>query len=149
MREKGTFSDADAVMARAKWNVGKMADASAEHARLACAVTGANVPGPGNAGAARPVANATAPPKPAAKASEQSGGSGDSEALKRIEKAIAAVTAKGGNDESNRAKKKADRFARGRLPDGKWCKSGTCQYNHDKKHPCTPCYSDPRVEVTI
>eukprot|EP00966_Prymnesium_polylepis_P171824 3973823-Prymnesium_polylepis.1 len=63
MREKGTFSDADAVMARAKRNVGKMADASAEHARLACAVTGASAPGPGNTGAARaPVACRGTPP---------------------------------------------------------------------------------------
>eukprot|EP00966_Prymnesium_polylepis_P118222 2733408-Prymnesium_polylepis.2 len=64
-----------------------MADASAEHARLACAVTGVNAPimrGPC-------VANATTPPKPAAKISEQSGGSGENDALKRIEKAIAAV----------------------------------------------------------
>eukprot|EP00966_Prymnesium_polylepis_P287011 6629570-Prymnesium_polylepis.1 len=76
-------------MARAKRNVGKMADASAEHALLAYAVTGVNAPimrGPC-------VANATAPPTPAAK-NEQSGGSGENDALKRIEKAIAAVIAK-------------------------------------------------------
>ena len=151
MREKGTFGDSDAVMARAKRNVGKMADASVEHARLACAV-GCRPLGPRcAAGAFPPAAGAAAQPRPAATPSDQGGGSGESEAIKRIEKALAAVIAKGGGgkDDSARAKKKAERFARGRLPDGAFCKSGTCQYNHDEKHPGKPCYNDPRVEITI
>eukprot|EP00966_Prymnesium_polylepis_P051749 1198117-Prymnesium_polylepis.2 len=119
-----------------------MADASAEHARLACAVSGV-VTAPKLPAAAPPAAGGTDPQKPSA-----NGGAGDSE----CDSAIAAVMAKGdtANDDSNRAKKKAKRVARSRLPDGKWCKSGTCQqYNHDEKHPGKPCYSDPRVEVTI
>ena len=140
MREKDTFKDPDAVMARAKRNVGKLADASAEHARLACAVGGV---------AMRPKLPAVAPSHVAPSAA--GGSAGESEALKRIEKALAAVMAKSGvaNDASHRVKKNAERVQRNRLPDDKWCKSGTCQYNHDEKHPGKPCYSDPRVEVTI
>eukprot|EP00966_Prymnesium_polylepis_P240610 5564406-Prymnesium_polylepis.1 len=45
--------------------------------------------------------------------SSAGGGAGESEVIKRIEKAIAAVMAKGGaaNDVSNRAKKTAERVA--------------------------------------
>eukprot|EP00966_Prymnesium_polylepis_P041771 969712-Prymnesium_polylepis.1 len=68
-------------MARAKRNVGKMADPSAEHARLACAVGGV-VTAPKRPVAAPPAAVATDSQKLPA-----SGGAGDSEALKRIEKA--------------------------------------------------------------
>ena len=69
---------------------------------------------------------------------------------KQIEQALAAVLKRGNaNDQSARAKKKEERAARGRLPDDAWCKSGTCQYDHDRKHPGKPCYNDPRVEITI
>eukprot|EP00966_Prymnesium_polylepis_P289564 6688315-Prymnesium_polylepis.1 len=71
-------------MARAKRNVGKIADASAEHARLACAVGGV---------AKRPKLPAVAPSAAGGTDSQKSsagGGAGESEALKRIEKALAA-----------------------------------------------------------
>ena len=38
---------------------------------------------------------------------------------------------------------------RGRLPEGKRCKSGTCDLNHDEKYPGRPCYSDPRVAIAV
>eukprot|EP00966_Prymnesium_polylepis_P151985 3510787-Prymnesium_polylepis.1 len=83
----------------------------------------------------RPKLPAVAPSQVAPSAA--GGSAGKSEALERIEKALAAVMAKSGvaNDASHRVKKNAERVQRNRLLDDKWCKSGTCQYNHDEKHP--------------
>eukprot|EP00965_Chrysotila_dentata_P061495 2036261-Pleurochrysis_carterae.AAC.1 len=30
------------------------------------------------------------------------------------------------------------------LPNGQWCSKGSCQFNHDKVNPGSPCYRDPR-----
>ena len=43
----------------------------------------------------------------------------------------------------------AERSLRGRLPDGKLCKSGTCPLDHDIKYPGKPCFNDPRVAISI
>eukprot|EP00966_Prymnesium_polylepis_P143173 3304687-Prymnesium_polylepis.1 len=56
----------------------------------------------------------------------------------------AALAGKGGGrgkDDSNRQKKIAEHSSRGRLPDGQRCKSETCNFDHDAKHPGKPCYS--------
>ena len=56
----------------------------------------------------------------------------------------------GGADAESRRKQKAEeRKRRGRLPEGKRCKSGTCDLNHDEKYPGRPCYSDPRVAISV
>ena len=61
MRDKGTYGDPDAVMARAKRRVGRVADASVEHARLACAVGAVSAPqlpsAPAGAGRPPPAAS--------------------------------------------------------------------------------------------
>ena len=55
----------------------------------------------------------------------------------------------GGDAESKRKLKAEERKKRGRLPEGKRCKSGTCDLNHDEKYPGRPCYSDPRVAISV
>ena len=55
----------------------------------------------------------------------------------------------GGDAESKRKLKAEERKKRGRLPEGKRCKSGTCELNHDEKYPGRPCYSDPRIAISV
>eukprot|EP00966_Prymnesium_polylepis_P137809 3184970-Prymnesium_polylepis.1 len=113
-----------------------MADPSLEHARLACSLGMA----PSAGGGAQPGV---------ALESELS-----SREKRIVDKAVAAALGKlpsgprkPEGEQSNRQKKVADRNSRGRLPEGKRCSSGTCNFDHDAKHPGKPCFSDPRVEI--
>ena len=139
MRTAKTFDNPSAVKEAATTRVGMMADPSVEHARLACALGYAPPPPPTS-----PPPRGSAPPVAAAVPGVDA---------KAIEKAVVAALAKkglgGGEDKSNRQKKLAERNQRGRLPDGTRCKSGTCNFDHDVKHPGKPCFSDPRVEIII
>ena len=144
MRAAGTFDNPEAVKEAATTRVGMMADPSVEHARLACAL-GRAPPPP----AAPPSAGGVMPPAAAAAPVAASGID-----PKAIEKAVVAALAKkglgsGGDDKSKRKQKTEDRKSRGRLPDGQRCKAGTCNFDHDVKHPGKPCFSDPRVEIII
>eukprot|EP00966_Prymnesium_polylepis_P253609 5862044-Prymnesium_polylepis.1 len=149
MREKSTFDQPDMVMERAKRRVARMADPSVEHARLACALgvqpssPSKSTPPGVSPGQSRPGVDRGDKPEAAAERADL--------AMQRIEKAVAAAlkARDKGDDKSNKAKKREERYSRGRLPDGKWCSSGTCQYNHDTKHPGKPCIADPRVGITI
>ena len=150
LRELGKMDDPEEAKTRAMRAVAAAADPIAEHARLAMALGhGGQAPAappavyPG-AYAATPV---TAPPA--------SGGTGPITAADVQRIVAAAVNGErppaggGGDAESKRKKKAEERKMRGRLPEGKRCKSGTCDLNHDEKYPGRPCYSDPRVAIAV
>eukprot|EP00966_Prymnesium_polylepis_P211232 4891665-Prymnesium_polylepis.1 len=105
-----------------------MADPSVEHARLACALGHAPPP------PASPPPRGNGPP---VAASDRTGHEIDAKAIQKA--VVAALAKKGlgaGNDgKSNRQKKSDEHNLRGRLPDGKRWKAGTCNFDHDTKHP--------------
>ena len=150
LHELGKMNDPEEAKTRAMRAVAAAADPVAEHARLAMALghggrsLGTSPASPAPAYAATP---ANAPPAP--------GGTGSiTEA--DVQRIVAAAVkgnqppGGGGADAESRRKQKAkERSLRGRLPEGKRCKSGTCDLNHDEKYPGRPCYSDPRVAIAV
>ena len=146
-RTAKTFGDPDAVKAIATTRVGMMADPSLEHARLACSL------------GVVPSAPPACPISPSAGVGVKTGGALESDMSAKqqsyVDRMIAAAIGKMPGaprkdaDASNRQQKIAERNMRGRLPDGKRCKSGTCNFDHDVKHPGKPCFSDPRVEIIV
>ena len=146
-RTAKTFGDPDAVKAIATTRVGMMADPSLEHARLACSL------------GVVPSAPPACPISPSAGVGVKTGGALESDMSAKqqsyVDRMIAAALGKMPSaprkdaDASNRQQKIAERNMRGRLPDGKRCKSGTCNFDHDVKHPGKPCFSDPRVEIIV
>ena len=154
----GTLSDSTVVINRCTELVAENADVGVEHAVMAAALLPA---GPQRAAAMAaamlPVAVNVAAPAPA----QSTGGKSDPflQMLKahagESKQAAAALAAYTGGpppkanpkDKSGRDKKKEARAAREaqhRLPDGKFCKANSCNFDHDTRYPGMPCYRDPK-----
>ena len=167
LRASGKFDNPAEVKRRATQVVAQGADAAAEHSRLAMSLGyGGTMPGANALPASPPSMQYGAPPggypglhsatpaNPAVAPPATAGGGGMSEAdVRRI--VAAAVQSNrppaGGaaEAEAKRKLKAEERKKRGRLPEGKRCKAGTCDLNHDEKYPGRPCYSDPRVAISV
>jgi hypothetical protein len=153
-------TDTALALERLTRRVARAADPALENARLALSMAPADLttkiaavmhtPGSGAAIAAATASKAAAaqsPQPPLAPAA----GSATAPATKQqvqqwIAQALAAVDAPADAQKKAAAKKGAGGKAKergGRLPEGTWCKSGSCQYRHDEKFPNKPCYRFP------
>ena len=144
---------------RATQVVAQGADPAAEHARLAMALGYSGVM-PGTAAPPSSTPLGTQPAAypglhsatPAAAPPAAHGAMTEADVKRIVAAAVkgnAPPTGGGGDADSRRKLKAEERKRRGRLPEGKRCKSGTCDLNHDEKYPGRPCYSDPRVAISV